>query len=184
MTGFTSGHPLRQFNLGFYFDFKMADQWYLNTGVLVKSTVGLNFLKEEDVALLDPTIVFTDSGTFSQEVNYFHVPVAIKYRFKNNFYLRLGPQFGLRSRAFLKFIGEAGNKQVEVKVNNNDLFHRFEVAVIGGIGYKLRKGEGMNIGIKYMYGLTNIMRNDTFKYQNRSLYAYIGIPIGRVQTDE
>ena len=179
MSGFESGHPLPIFNIGFYFDFKIKEQWYFNTGVLVKSNVGLDFLKEEDVAFLDPTTVFADSGTYSQKISYFHVPLAIKYIFKNHFYIRLGPQVALRYKANLRFIGEKDNKFIELRTDNRDLFHRFEVSAIAGVGYKLKKGEGMNIGIKYMYGLTNILRDDTRTSKNSSFYFYVGIPIGK-----
>ena len=153
MSGFESGHPLPSFNLGFYFDFLIKEQWYINTGVLVKSTVGLDFLKQADVIFFDPTTVFADSGTYSQKISYFHVPMAIKYKFKNNIYIRLGPQVALRYKAAIRFIGELDNKTIELNTKNRDLFHPLEVSVIAGVGYKIKKGEGMNIGVKYMYGL-------------------------------
>ena len=179
MSGFESGKPLSTFNLGFYFDFLLKNQWYINTGVLVKSEVGLSNLSESDVFILDPTTVYSDSGVFEQKTAYFHVPVAIKYRFKNHFYIHAGPQFALRHKAFLVFEGEKNLKSIEVKIDNRDLFTRLEVAAIGGVGYKLKKGQGMNIGVKYFYGLTNIFRDDYFDSRNSSFYAYLGIPIGR-----
>ena len=183
MSGFSSGHPLPAFNLGFYFDFLIKPQWYINTVVLVKSNVGLDFLKEVDVAYLDPTTVFSDSGTYSQKISYFHVPVAIKYRLKNNFYFRIGPQFALRYKGDLRFIGKIDNKSIEIKTDNRDLFHRLEVSAIAGIGYKLKKGEGMNIGVKYMFGLTNILRDETRSSKNSSFYFYVGIPIGKKKAE-
>ena len=183
MSGFQSGHPLPAFNLGFYFDFLIKEQWYINTGVLVKSNVGLDFLKEEDVAFFDPTTVFSDTGTYSQKISYFHVPIAIKYRFKNNFYVRVGPQFALRHKGNLRFFGEKDGKTIELKTDNRDLFHRLEVSGIAGVGYKLKKGEGMNIGVKYMFGLTNILRDDTRSSKNSSFYFYVGIPIGKKKAE-
>lgn len=183
MSGFTSGRPLATFNLGFYFDFLIKNQWYINTGVLVKSNVGLDDLRQEDVAYLDPTTIYSDSGTYSQKISYFHVPVAIKYKLKNHFYFHLGPQFALRYKGFLIFDGEQDNKTVEVKTDNRDLFHRLEVSVIGGVGYKLKKGEGMNIGVKYMHGLTNILRDETRSSLNSSFYFYVGIPIGKAKAE-
>lgn len=184
MSGFDSGHPLPSFNIGFYFDFLLKGQWYINTGVLVKSNVGLDFLKENDVAFLDPTTVFSSSGTYSQKINYFHVPAAIKYKFKNHFYVRLGPQFALRTKAVLRFIGEDNNKTFEIKTDNRDLFHRLEVSAIAGIGYQLKKGEGMNIGVKYMQGFTDILRDENLSSINSSFYFYVGIPIGKEKAVE
>ena len=179
MSGFESGRPLPAFNLGFYFDFRIKEQWYINTGVLVKSEVGLDFLKEADVAFLDPTTNYIDSGTYSQKISYFHVPITIKYKFKNNFYARLGPQVALRRKAQLRYFGEFNNRSTEFNTDNSDLFHRFELSAIAGIGYKLKKGEGMNIGLKYMFGLTNVLRDEVRTSKNSSFYFYVGIPIGK-----
>lgn len=184
MSNFASAHPNSTFNIGFYFDFLLKERWYFNTGVLVKSNVGLGFLKEADVAILDPTAVYLDSGSYSQRISYFHVPAAIKYRFKNNFYVCFGPQFALRYKANLRYEGEYNNKTIELNTDNRDLFHRLEVSAIGGVGYKLKKGEGMNIGVKYMYGLTNILREEGLKSFNRSFYVYVGVPIGRGKVNQ
>jgi outer membrane protein with beta-barrel domain len=179
MSGFESAKQLSAFNIGFYFDFKLKKQWYINTGVLVKSNVGLGDLRQSDVAILDPTTFYLDSGTYEQKISYFHVPILIKHRFKNHFYAQLGPQVALRTKAFLEFNGEKNNKSVLVKTDNRDLFNRIEVAALAGIGYKLRKGTGMNIGIRYMYGFTNIFKDGYFNSKNSSFYLAVGIPIGR-----
>ena len=179
MSGFQSATPLSTFNLGFYFDFRLKNQLYLNTGVLVKSNVGLGNLREADIFILDSTTVYSPSGSYEQRISYFHVPVALKYRFKNHFYFSLGPQVALRTKAFLVFEGTQNNKDVQVKTDNRQLFNQLEVSAIGTIGYKLRKGEGMNIGLKYFYGLTNVFKNDYFESRNSSFYIYVGITIGK-----
>ena len=179
MSNFESSHPLPAFFLGFYFDFLLKNQWNINTGVLVKSEVGLDFLKEEDVAYLDPTTVFIDSGTYSQKINYFHVPILIKYKFKNHFYAQLGPQVALRTKASLRYFGEFNDRSTELNTDNRDIFHRLEVSAIAGVGYKLKKGEGMNIGLKYMFGLTDIIRDESLSSKNSSYYFYVDIPIGK-----
>ena len=42
VSGFDANKKLSEFNLGFYFDIKMKENWYLNTGLLVKSTLGID----------------------------------------------------------------------------------------------------------------------------------------------
>ena len=71
------------------------------------------------------------------------------------------------------------NCELHFKTDNKDLFHRFELSAIAGVGYKLNKGEGMNIGIKYMFGLTNVLRDEVRTSKNSSFYFYVGIPIGK-----
>jgi hypothetical protein len=183
MSDFQSTTLLPAFNLGFYFDILLKDQWYLNTGVLVKSSVGLDKLSESDVSILDPQTIFLQSGDYSQKINYFHVPVTIKYRFKNHFFANLGPQVALRTKAQLIFDGEQDNKTVEIKTDNQDLFTRLEMGVVAGVGYKLRKGKGMNIGFRYFQGLTDIIKDDAISSRNKSYYFTVGIPIGRKRED-
>jgi len=184
MSNFESSKPLTTFNLGFYFDILLKDQWYINTGVLVKSTVGLNKLTRNDVSILDPPTIYSDSGTYSQRISYFHVPVTIKYRFKNHLFINAGPQFALRTKARLQFEGEKDNKTVEINTDNRDLFTRMEVGVIVGAGYKLKQGKGMNVGIKYFHGLTDIVKDESFTSKNSSFYLSVGIPIGRGKVDQ
>lgn len=184
MSNFESSKRLSTFNLGFYFDILLKDQWYINTGVLVKSSVGLNKLTRNDVSILDPLTIYSDSGTYNQRISYFHIPVAIKYRFSNHLYIHAGPQFALRTKARLQFEGEKDNKTVEINTDNRDLFTRMEVGVITGIGYKLKQGKGMNIGIKYFQGLTKILKDDAHTSKNSSFYLSVGVPIGRGKVDQ
>jgi outer membrane protein W len=184
LTNFESSKSHGALNLGFYFDFRIKNQWFFNTGVLVKSQVGLNNLTQNDVLVLDPVTVYTDSGSYVQKISYFHVPAAIKYRFKNHIYFSLGPQFALRTNASLNFEANSGDKTLNVKTDNRDLFNRLEVSAIAGLGYKLRKGTGMNIGVKYFYGLTNAFKDNNFNSRNSSFYIYAGIPIGRDKKGE
>lgn len=179
MTGFESSSPVLDFNLGFYFDFRLKNQWYINTGVEVKSAVGLDKLTENDVAILDPTFIYSDSGTYRQEVHYFEVPANIKYRFKNHFYVKAGPQFALRGKTLLTFEGTKDNKDVEISTKNGTLFDRFQVSALAGMGYKLKQGEGMYIEVRYYYGLTNAFKGDQLNVHNNSIYFNVGIPIGK-----
>ena len=184
MSEFESAHPLTTLNLGFYFDFLIKEHWYFNTGVQVKSTVGLAALKQDDVSYLDPTDIFSDSGTYKQRINYFHIPAVIKYRFKNNIYIKLGPQVALRTKAFLRFEGEQNNKTVEINTDNRDLFNRFEFSGIGGIGYKFKDGEGIYLEARYMLGFTNIFKDNMRDSKNSSFYFNVGIPIGKEKAEK
>ena len=51
--GLESPAALPQFNLGFYFDIRLKNQWYVYTGVLVKATMGSNELTYNDLLALE-----------------------------------------------------------------------------------------------------------------------------------
>ena len=48
-----SNSSYRTFNLGFYFDILVDDKWSINTGVLVKSSLGADDLSEKDLEFLE-----------------------------------------------------------------------------------------------------------------------------------
>src|SRR5436190_8544450 len=94
---------LRTFNLGFYFDFKLKHpSWMLNTGVIVKSTMGADDLPVYSLGNSNLDSAFI-GGKVSRKINYFNVPVMMKYSFKNNIYVKGGVQLGLRYKGFDEF---------------------------------------------------------------------------------
>ena len=90
------------FNIGFYFDIRMKNHWYLYTGTLVKSSLGAANLSANDLNAVGGTLQ-PEAGSYDQEIGYFLVPIFLKYKFDNRIYLEAGPQVGLRNRSFSIF---------------------------------------------------------------------------------
>ena len=172
---------LTGFNLGFYFDFKLKDpSWMLNTGVIVKSTMGADELPVYSLGDPDLDNAF-NGGKISRKINYFNVPIMMKYTFKNHIYLKAGTQLGLRYKAFDEFKNSVNDEDdLKYKVDIKDQFHPLDAGLAFGVGYRLMKGNGMNIGLQYYYGLIDIKVDDSSPNQfNRVLYLTVGIPIGK-----
>jgi len=176
ISGLETNSSLRTFNLGFYFDIKLEEQWRLYTGVLVKSNLGADELTTGDLLFLG-TDTYPDNGTYAQEMKYFLVPALLKYNFENKFYIEAGPQFGLMYSARVEFNSDIDNKEARIREDNKDSINRFDTGLLFGAGYKLKKNHGMTIGIKYYYGLLDVYKNrgDT---KNRSLFLKVTVPIG------
>jgi len=168
----------RDFNLGFYFDIKMKKQWYFNTGVLVKSSLGVDNLSETDLNEIGTNLEITQLGDYTQKISYFLVPTLAKYRFKNNLYVEAGPQFGLMYKAWLEhnFNDEEGNEN-RIREENKDAVNRMEVGAVAGVGYRLLEGLGWTIGVRYHYGLTNVYKNIS-SIKNHALFLKLNVPIG------
>ncbi len=83
ISGLEANKSLSTFNLGYYFNIRLKNQWYLYTGVLVKSKLGVEKLSANDLNFLQ-TDVYEEEGDYSQVLNYFLVPALAKYKFKNN----------------------------------------------------------------------------------------------------
>ncbi len=170
---------MTNFNLGFYFDIRIKNNWFLHTGVRVKSDVGA---KNIDVYLTgddDVDSLFVN-GSITRKLGYFHVPVSLKYRFNNNFHIEGGFQLALLHSAHDIFVESVyDDEDAAFRLNVRDEYKRIDAGVGGGIGYKIMKNTGMSLGAYYYYGLTNIYKDDTKQASHSSLYLYVDIPIGK-----
>jgi hypothetical protein len=97
-----------------------------------------------------------------------------------------GIMLGLMNKAFDEFT-QSVNKSDDLtyKVYNRDAYHPLDAGLIAGAGYRLMGGNGMNLGIRYYYGLVDITIDDSGdNVYNRSLYLTVGIPIGAGKAKE
>lgn len=168
-------HP--SFNLGYYFDIRLKNQWFLNTGVLVKATLGEKGLSSEELQFLDIPIA-EQAGTYTQVSNYFILPVLFKYNFKNRMYIEAGPQGGLLYSAYVRYTADTGDKEANIKYHNKDQINTIDAGFTVGTGYKLtKKRNSMTLGVKYYHGLTHVYKNNPGTHNN-SIFAKLNIPIG------
>jgi hypothetical protein len=179
--GLPGANSLTGFNLGFYFDIKLKNPaWMVNTGVIVKSPLGADDLPV--YSLNDPHLdsVFA-GGSVTRKLRYFNVPVMMKYKFKNNLYVKGGIQLGLRAKAFDEFTNTIqDDEDLKYKLKIKDQFHPLDAGLAFGLGYRLMGGNGMNIGLQYYLGLIDVVIDDASPNQyNRALYLTVGIPIGK-----
>ncbi len=176
IAGFDDTKSLGNFNLGFYFDIKVKNQWYFYTGVQVKSNFGMRNLSENDLKFLEADL-YSVEGKYTQKLNTFMIPILANYKFKNRIYIEAGPQMGLVYNSWVEFTSDQDNKDTKIKDYNDNLINWFNAGIAAGVGYKLRKDKGVTIGIRYYQGLT-----DVFKYrsgtQHNSLHFKVNIPIG------
>ena len=177
IAGFDDTKSLRFFNLGYYFDIRVKNQWHLYTGMQVKSNFGMRNLSEDDLIFLEADTDNDVEGKYTQKLNTFMIPILANYKFKNRIYVELGPQMGLVYNSWVEFTSDQDNKNIKIKDYNDNLINWFNAGIAAGVGYKLQKGKGVTIGIRYYQGLT-----DVFKYrsgtQHNSLNFKINIPIG------
>lgn len=182
ISGMDTKRFARKWNLGFYFDIRLKNQWFLYTGVLVKANMGVAKLTEKDLDFLVATIYLDDQGEmipgkYSQKMNYFLVPVLIKYKFKNKMYVEAGPQFGLMYKSWVEFEDDVDGRDAIFKEYNKDRLNKLDVGIMIGIGYTLFKGTGWTLGVKYYEGFVNVYKGYPGK-RNRSIFVKLNIPIG------
>jgi hypothetical protein len=180
--GFESNNMLGTFNLGFYFDIRLKDQWYLNTGVMAKSSMGVDKLTQSDLEFLE-TPLYEENGDYRQQFSNFLLPVLAKYKFKNHFYVEAGPMVGWLRDAYVEFRVDDKDRKARIEDYNRDLFNRIDAGIAGGFGYTLLKGKGISIGVNYYYGLVNAIK-ETSGSGNNSIFLKFNIPVGASKNKE
>ena len=164
-------------NLGFYFDFRIKNQWFFYTGVLVKASLGVNKLTTADLNLLDATVYF-EKGDYAQKMNYFLVPALIKYRFKNRIFLEGGLQFGLMYKSWIEYVTDIDGREGIIKEFNKDQINKIDVGAMGGAGYRFSgRLTSWSLGVKYYYGFVNVYK-DNSGTKNSAIFLKLNIPIG------
>lgn len=171
-----SNKRLGELNLGFYFDFRLKNQWHIYTGVLVRSRLGASNLSSSDLEFLEIQPK-EENGEYTQNISYFIVPALLKYNFSNRIYVEAGPQFGLMYDAFVEFNSENTNRETRIRDFNKDAINRLDTGFTIGTGYRLRPVDGMTVGIKYYHGLTNVYKGESGT-TNNSIFLKLNIPIG------
>ncbi|WPR75282.1 porin family protein [Algoriphagus sp. NG3] len=173
---------LSSLNIGFYLDIRLNDPWYIYTGLLAKSRMGLSNLSSDDLDFLQSE-EYAEPGDYSQVLNYFIVPALAKYKLKNHVYFEAGPQFALMHKSWVEYKSDVDGKDARIRDYNKDMINRLDVGVTAGMGYRLMKGNGMTIGLKYYYGFVDVYK-DRSGTKNNSLFLKMNIPIGAAKADE
>lgn len=181
LSGIDPSSSANNFNLGFYFDFKLKNpSWMIHTGVIVKSTMGADGIAVYSLndEALDSSFV---GGSVERRLGYFNVPILMKYKFSDKFFAEAGPMLGLMAKSkdvFEKELSDREDLSYERKIRN--LYHPLDAGLMFGVGYRLMGGNGMNLGIRYYEGLVDVEIDDiAADTRNRSLYFTVGIPIGK-----
>ncbi len=188
ISGMETNNFARKWNLGFYFDIRIKNQWSLYTGVLVKSNFGVDNLTDNDLISLGATNynnldTIPLIGDYSQKISSFMVPALIRYKFKNHMYVELGPQFSLMYKSWVEFESDIEGRDAIIKEYNKDKINKLDVGIMVGAGYKLFQGTGWTLGAKYYYGFVDVFKNVSGT-KNSSIYLKLNIPIGAGEKSE
>lgn len=181
ISGMETDNFARKWNLGFYFDIRLRNQWFIYTGVLVKANQGVDNLSNNDLAGINATVYYNDTsgripGSYGQRMNSFIVPALVKYKFKNRLFVMAGPQFALSYKAWVQFDSDVEGNEAIIKEYNKNLINNIDVGIMAGLGYALHKQPGLTVGVKYYEGFVHVYKNSNTR--NRSFYIYATLPIG------
>lgn len=180
------GKSLAMFNLGFYFDIRLKNQWMVHTGVIVKSNQGADKLSIYPLGNEAMDTVFA-TGHVTRKISQFAVPILIKYRFATYFHVEAGPMLSLRAKGYDYFKNKVKEEDdVTYKLDIGDNYKRIDAGVMVGAGFKISKVlKSTQFGVRYYYSFVDPLKDNAGKPQYfSSLYLYCSIPIGANAKDE
>jgi hypothetical protein len=171
---------LPMFNLGFYFDIRLKNQWMVHTGVIVKSTMGADHLNVYSLDNENLDTVFA-TGHITRKINQFAVPIMIKYRFATYFHVEAGPMLSLRTKGYDYFKNKVkDDDDITYKLDIKDNYKRIDAGIMVGAGFKLSKVlKSPQMGVRYYYSFIDPLKDNPGKAQYfSSLYLFFSLPIG------
>jgi hypothetical protein len=123
-------------------NFKTKALLGFHVGGFVTFNLGRNFA-------IQPELLYSTEGgtiegnniTENIRLNYFNIPVMVKFLTNKGFYVEAGPQLGFRT-------GELSTDEFESDVKNSDF------SICGGLGFQPTKSP-FGIGARYNVGLGN-----------------------------
>lgn len=160
------------------FNFKLKDQFRLQTELMPPMAFGTKGLTP--YSLNDPGLdAQFQNGTIERRIWLTGITALGQYRVWDYVSVEGGPELFLRFKARDKFIASPEAGDLTLEHNIKDQTSAFEAGLAVGASYQLGKGTGMMFGLRYYWGLTDVMKNDAGNQQFRMWQITSGIPIGR-----
>lgn len=164
-------------NLSLYFNVKLNENLFFHPEASPKASFGSKEIEPYSIGDAAIDSVFADGGTVKRKLKAMSVPLLMRYRIKGLLFAEAGPQIDwiIKSRdVFEKKMDDNSfsyTNKIGSKVAN------FQVGVAAGLEYKFRHDKGMGLGIRYYYGLTDVMKDISASHSSVWMIN-IGIPIG------
>ncbi|MBU3744171.1 MAG: PorT family protein [Sediminibacterium sp.] len=162
------------FGLGTFI--KLNDKWALTPEFKPLSPRGAN-----QVAPMRDYSATVSSASYSFALNYIDVPVLVQYKLNDKIFASAGPQISFLTSATQVAAGNipAGTSvdiKEKMKSNFSSTYFSFPIEA----GYHVsdaRKGKGMDLKIRYAFGLSNMIAASNYGSSNGSTFqVFLSFP--------
>jgi hypothetical protein len=169
--------------LGLYFDIKLSKNFFLHPEAIPKSSLGTEGLAPYPTGNDSLDALFIN-GSVQRNVKVISVPLLCRYRIKGKLFIEGGPQIDWILKMKDVYKTKVNGNEVTYTTESRDYLTRFDIGMAGGFVYKLKHDKGMGLGLRYFYGLTDIIRTQDRIQANQALYINILIPVGAGKVPE
>lgn len=163
-------------SFGLYFDIKISKNFFLHPELIPKASLGAGGITPYPTGS-DSLDAFFINGSVERKIRAMSLPLLCRYRIKGLLFVEAGPQIDWMLRAKDIYETKVNDNEMTYTANVEDQFTRFDIGISGGLDCKLKKDKGMGLGIRYFYGLTDVMKTGGMQ-NNQALYFNIAIPVG------
>lgn len=182
LTNLTAMDSKARPGLGFalYFNIKLSDNLFFHPEASPKAVFGIKGITPYATgdANVDSIFLNNKDAKVQRSIKAFSLPLLMRYRIKGLLFAELGPQVDMMIKSKDIFKTKIGDNSISYTQKVNQDVALFDVGISAGLEYKLKKDKGMGFGIRYYYGLTDVITNVSGNQKNTAWYLNVAIPIG------
>ena len=164
-------------NLGLYFTYKLNEKWFLHPELIAKGSFGSKGLAPYPTGSDSLDQLFS-GGSVTRGVQSFSMPLLVHYRVYHRWFAEAGVQTDLALKAKDEFKHEVEGNQLSYTRGVTSSFNRIDFGVTAGVVYKFSSDKSMGIGVRYYYGLTDVLKDIAGVQANSVWLLNVFIPIG------
>lgn len=164
-------------NLGLYFTYKVNDRWFLHPELIAKGSFGAKDLAPYPTGSDSLDRLFA-GGSVERRVQSFSMPLMVHYRVTGRWFAEAGVQADLALKAKDEFMTQVAGDPLSYTKTVTDKFNRLDFGVTAGMMYKFKTDKGMGVGMRYFYGLTDVLKDVSGVQANSAWLLNVWIPIG------
>lgn len=180
----TDGQARSGFNLGLYFNIRPDKKFFVHLELTAKGSLGAKNIAPYPTGNDSLDNLFK-GGSVERIIKAFNVTLMGRYTLSQHFYLDAGIQPDLMFKPKDIFKSTVNDNDLEYSVKLNDQITRLDFCVAGGLFYRFRPDRrSMGVGIRYVYGLTDINKMQAGTQANTAWMATITIPVGAGKSQE
>ncbi len=165
------------FNLGLYFNVKISNNFFLHPEAIAKEALGAKGIAPYTTGIPEIDESFAN-GSVTRKIKAVSLPLLMQYRIKGSLFVQGGPQVDWQLKTKDIFTTDVNDAPLEYTTKAKDVTTAFSVDVAGGLVYRFKKDKGVGLGLRYCYGLTDIMKKENGKQVNSAWLINISIPVG------
>lgn len=174
----TEGKYRSGLNLGLYFNIHPEKKLFVHLEMTAKETLGAKNIAPYPTGNDSLDVLFGE-GSVERKIKGFNVILVGRYLLSQHFFLDAGVQPNLMYKSKDVFTSTINNSELEYAVKIDDHITRLDFGVTGGLFYKFKPDKrSMGMGLRYVYGLTDIDKFHTGTQANSAWMLSITIPVG------